>query len=145
MSGSELLPQALFEALKTCSKCRETKPDTAFHQNGEGGRRSKCRDCRAKTEKRRPRTALERRGPDLLRKYGITVEQYDAMHDAQGGRCAICGDVPAAGLALDHCHNTGKPRGLLCKLCNLGIGHFRDRADLLTAAAAYLSHHAPTA
>jgi hypothetical protein len=63
--------------------------------------------------------------------YGITIEEYLAF----GTACHICGDE---GTALDHCHSTGKVRGLLCRPCNIALGLFRDRPDLLTAAARYL-------
>lgn len=84
----------------------------------------------------------------LRKQYGITVEQYDAMLAAQGGGCAICGDPPdgvgRAGVRLhvDHCHATNRVRGLLCNSCNNGLGRFRDRPELLRAAAAYLAAEA---
>ncbi|MET7939618.1 endonuclease VII domain-containing protein [Streptomyces sp. NPDC005302] len=85
----------------------------------------------------------------LRRQYGITVEQYDDMLDAQHGVCAVCGAADPAGkeLAVDHDHaccpepakSCGKcVRGLLCWPCNVGIGHLRDDPKILTAAAAYL-------
>jgi Recombination endonuclease VII len=60
-------------------------------------------------------------------------------HPLRGG-CAICGKRPArvASLHLDHCHDTGDVRGILCLSCNQGIGQFRDDPDLLEAAARYL-------
>ena len=62
------------------------------------------------------------------------------MLGAQNGRCAICGrpETEAGGLAVDHCHATGKVRGLLCTLCNTALGKFRDRTDILRAAIRYL-------
>lgn len=75
-----------------------------------------------------------------LKQYGITPEDYDEMHAAQGGVCAIClGDCPTGRrLAVDHCHETGSVRGLLCLKCNTGIGKFGDSPELLLAAADYL-------
>jgi hypothetical protein len=82
----------------------------------------------------------------LRSKYGITLEQYNIMLENQGGVCAICGDPPTiihAGekvspLSVDHCHKTGKVRGLLCHPCNMALGLFKDNKDRLRAAAAYL-------
>lgn len=75
----------------------------------------------------------------LKNKYNITGAEYDAMLARQGGACAICGDEKAASLAVDHCHQTGKVRGLLCVNCNRGIGYFLDQPERLTKAAQYLS------
>jgi hypothetical protein len=74
----------------------------------------------------------------LLRKYGITIPQYESMYTAQNGVCAICKRKTNENLRVDHCHKTGKVRGLLCHNCNTGIGHFRDSIDLLNTTIAYL-------
>lgn len=83
------------------------------------------------------------RAIDLKRNYGISVEQYDAMHTAQGGLCAVCGGVNANGkrLAVDHDHKTGAIRQLLCLSCNLVVGHSRENPAILRAAAAYVERH----
>lgn len=79
----------------------------------------------------------------LRRKYGLTGEQYDQMLAGQGGRCALCGDESNGRTwHVDHCHDSGKVRGLLCDLCNRGLGHFRDNAGVLRRAVAYLEAHA---
>lgn len=73
--------------------------------------------------------------------YGVTVEQYNAMLVAQGGVCAICRESEREKngvLSVDHCHVTGRFRGLLCHKCNQAIGCFRDRAENCIAAAEYL-------
>lgn len=76
---------------------------------------------------------------------GISKSQYDTMMIAQNGVCAICRN-PEFGsqngkvkrLSVDHCHNSGKIRGLLCNGCNPGIGYFKDNPALLRAAADYI-------
>jgi hypothetical protein len=83
---------------------------------------------------------------DALRgNHGITAEQYQAMHDAQNGKCAICGTTESRSrnkkLVVDHCHATERIRGLLCHRCNAGLGFFQDNIDLFNAAIAYLTKH----
>ena len=81
------------------------------------------------------------RNSTIQRLYGITVEDYDAMYIEQGGRCAICGihqsELPRR-LSIDHCHATGKVRGLLFKKCNAGLGQFNDSLDILKNTVRYL-------
>jgi hypothetical protein len=74
------------------------------------------------------------------RTFGISADEFDAFLAEQGGGCAICGVVPerAVSLHLDHCHVTGRLRGILCLSCNQGIGKFRDDPELLERAARYL-------
>jgi hypothetical protein len=74
------------------------------------------------------------------RKFGISADEFDELLDKQGGGCAICRKRPErdASLHLDHDHETGVVRGILCLSCNQGIGKFRDDAGLLERAAAYL-------
>ena len=72
--------------------------------------------------------------------FGISLDEYAAMLSDQGGTCAICHKTCAStrGLAVDHDHQTGRVRGLLCMNCNNGLGHFKDDPDLFAAAAEYL-------
>lgn len=83
-----------------------------------------------------------------LAQYGLTREEYEAMVEAQGGVCAICGRAPNAGkrLSVDHDHRCHQGqtacsaciRGLLCHSCNVMIGLAQDNPDVLIAAASYL-------
>jgi len=77
-----------------------------------------------------------------LKLYGLTTEDYDALYDRQGGRCAICGcsegESIKGAFAIDHDHTTGRVRGLLCGLCNTAIGKLQDSPTLLRKAATYL-------
>lgn len=86
-------------------------------------------------------------------KYGITSERVAEMLKEQDGKCAICGNVehwrhPLSGrgqpLSVDHNHETGDVRGLLCNSCNRGLGLFGDSPERLRAAAAYLERHRST-
>lgn len=77
-----------------------------------------------------------------LKQYGLTPEQYTAIYDQQGGRCAICGSEAGDRISkrfhIDHCHATGVVRGLLCSSCNLGLGKFKDDVARLIRAVEYL-------
>lgn len=78
----------------------------------------------------------------LRKQYGITAAEYDEQLELQSGGCAICrvqiGDKSGRRLAIDHCHDTGRVRGILCGECNLGLGKFQDDAILLGRAIQYL-------
>jgi hypothetical protein len=74
--------------------------------------------------------------------YGLSPEAWDALLAKQNGACAICkkdlrDDVMTV---VDHDHETGAVRGILCRTCNLGLGHLKDNPELLRAALAYLTH-----
>ena len=74
-----------------------------------------------------------------LAKYGLTLESYDAMLAEQGGACKICGGKPSdRRLMVDHDHETGLVRGLLCNNCNRSAGLVHDRPELLRALADYI-------
>ena len=73
----------------------------------------------------------------LQLKYEITQEDYSRMYEEQEGRCKICGAKKDL-LHVDHCHKTGKVRGLLCEHCNPGLGYFKDNVEALRSAIAYL-------
>lgn len=86
----------------------------------------------------------------LFRKYGVTAEQYDSMFAEQGGACAICEEPETSAdiktgslkkLAVDHCHSTGKIRGLLCVRCNTTLGKIEESPQLLRAMFNYLHKH----
>jgi hypothetical protein len=86
--------------------------------------------------------------PHLLRrKYGLTEDEYHVILKKQGGVCAICGAESTiyidreTRLAVDHCHKTGKVRGLLCSRCNLAISFFNDSPTVLARARRYLLKH----
>ncbi len=85
--------------------------------------------------------------PEVVRKhnlkkyFGLTVQDYDDMYIGQGGCCAICGTHQSRlklRLAVDHCHDTGKIRGLLCGSCNTALGLLKDNPDVLYNAIKYL-------
>ena len=130
---------------KTCNRCKVSKPRAEFYPNGKGVT-SMCRPCHnaysSEKQKQDPIKANERsRRWKIKAAYGITLEQYDQMLESQGGVCAICATDTPGGMGrfpVDHCHESGVVRGLLCTLCNQGLGAFKDSPDLLLNAIAYL-------
>jgi hypothetical protein len=88
----------------------------------------------------RPDRKRADRDAHLRRKFGIGIDDYECMFTAQGGGCAICGAPPpdAMSLHVDHDHDSGCVRGLLCVSCNNALGAFRESHDLFAAAADYL-------
>jgi Recombination endonuclease VII len=85
---------------------------------------------------------LDNRDAVIRKQYGITLDQYNQMLADQNHKCAICGnedEVEGRKLAIDHCHKTGKVRGLLCGKCNRGLGLFYDNLELLQNAISYLA------
>jgi len=74
-----------------------------------------------------------------IRSYGISVEDYDRMFAEQNGACYICGKAPEGrALDIDHCHKSGKVRGLLCSNHNRALGLLGDDPDLLLKSIEYL-------
>jgi hypothetical protein len=123
--------------MRTCKKCGETRPLAEFpvFDNGKGPRhRFECSDCMVK------RTTASRR----KRNYGVDTDHFDALFAKQAGRCAICHTSFVGSPHLDHCHTTGKVRGLLCGPCNRAIGLLGDDAIRIRSAALYVTAHQET-
>lgn len=130
--------------MKVCYRCKVEKDLSEFHidRKNKDGRRSYCKPCAianstewyAKSEKFRQSV----RNSGLRKRFGITNDDYFEMLKEQNGVCAICETKPEGYLHVDHCHETGEIRGLLCKPCNLGLGNFRDNRTFLSNAIEYL-------
>jgi len=78
---------------------------------------------------------------NIKSEYGISIEERDKLLSEQDFACAICGVLEVnlkKKLAIDHCHTSQKVRGLLCTVCNLGLGKFKDDPSLLLKAAEYI-------
>lgn len=84
----------------------------------------------------RDRNADQLRVKKRLRRYGLSPESFNELMKKQSGVCAICKKRETQ--HIDHCHGSGKVRGLLCHHCNVGLGHFQDSQELLLAAIEYL-------
>ncbi len=98
-----------------------------------------CAKAREYREKNKDKVRVWDRKKEL-RKRGFTIELYEQMYASQGGLCAICGNGMTHGqrLCADHCHKTGKARGLLCRYCNGMLGVHRDNPEIFERAAQYL-------
>ena len=86
----------------------------------------------------RYRTDPEYREKQRVQRYGVSRDGFHALVAQQRGACAICGEKLDCGLNVDHCHSTGKVRGLLCRKCNAGLGMYGDDTHRMLAAIAYL-------
>ncbi|WP_329028298.1 endonuclease VII domain-containing protein [Streptomyces sp. NBC_00690] len=100
----------------------------------------KCRD-RATYLRRGGKEFVYARSIENL--YGVSVDEYTARMQAQGGRCAVCRDEPEEGkrLHVDHNHASGAVRDLLCRWCNYALGNAKDSPSRLRAMADYLERH----
>lgn len=128
---------------KWCPRCQRHKLLACFGRNraSHDGRTSYCRLCKQGYQRAlRSETQLASERRYQLRKlYGITLEEYDAMFEAQGGVCAICSKPPGwMFLDVDHCHVTDRVRGLLCRGCNHKISAFERHPEWLERALSYL-------
>lgn len=134
---------------KTCKKCGVTKPlVTGFFRSTAriDGYAFYCKACdTAKAKAWRNRSGYHKKAYEQAvrnkSRYGITWTEYQRLLEKQAGGCAICGVIKLEdnkALAIDHDHQTGKVRGLLCRKCNIGLGQLQDSKELLTRAIAYL-------
>ena len=130
---------------RRCTCCNTVKPRSDFYE--VKGKDRPTPACRACWSKRYGHTAERSR---IRRLYGISLEDYHDRISAAGGLCEGCGrsEPRVAGstrkpksLGLDHCHRTGKPRGVLCTGCNLILGYAGDDPGLLRKLADYLEKY----
>lgn len=116
---------------RPCSKCGRNRAEKFF----ASPRSRVCVDCK------RERIRNANRGRRLAETYGLTNEQYQLVYEFQGERCFICHRSPRYKMDVDHCHQTGEIRGLLCKPCNRRLlPSVRDDTAALKRAVAYLEY-----
>jgi hypothetical protein len=129
----EALPPDPASNIRTCRICRIEKELDCYYKasHSKDGYNKICIDCN--------------RSVGLINKYGVTMEEYDKMLKSQNGVCAIClhpetlmrrGKIVP--LFVDHCHKTGKIRGLLCYPCNSAVGYLKDNPESFDRASSYL-------
>lgn len=120
--------------LKICSSCKKEKPLAAFRNSNGTDKQYRCRDCVS--------------AAFLRYRYKISVNDFWQLYAQQNGCCAICKsefNLSAEStwrpktVAIDHCHASGTVRGILCSLCNTGLGSFKDDINFLSNAIQYLN------
>ena len=146
---------------KTCSKCKQEKTVSEFSCSAayKDGYRGQCKRCRAGYQSKYGLTAAGREAAkkrivssgclfkrSLRARYGMSVDQFYNMLDSQGGKCAICGATSSKHskynrLVVDHCHDTGVVRGLLCIRCNMAIAMVGDQYHEARKFVEYLRKH----
>lgn len=142
--------------MKECNKCKQVKETSSFAVSRAeiDGLQRTCRKCAKaiyKAYKENQKTCSDEEQQtvkDRIRetkykmKYGLTLEQFDKMREEQDYRCYICSSHEVENrhkvLYIDHDHDTGEVRKLLCSKCNQGLGLFNDSSGLLAKAAKYL-------
>jgi hypothetical protein len=160
-------------ATKACYSCKRTLPRSSFYNKPamRDGLRTECKSCsheyskawkkrnpdRARDLKRasewRARGKRSIKDSKLRASYGIGLATFEALLHNQGDACALCGEPETRAstvgkrrvLCVDHCHDTGLVRGLLCAKCNSAIGHMRDDPALMRRAAEYVERHMASA
>lgn len=134
-----------------CSSCGKMKEFSEFHkqESKTTGYRSVCKECIKSSYSQNYNTPyVQARHRKASWKsqgiVGMTVEKYEEMLKEQNGQCFICGKTKEENkkrLAVDHNHQTGAVRKLICDDCNTGLGRFKDSLDLLYSAIIYLEQH----
>ncbi|MBU0847166.1 endonuclease VII domain-containing protein [Patescibacteria group bacterium] len=159
---SELIHKLINQNEKVCRKCKISKTLDNFYKRSRSkdGLTSWCKTCTLEQHKTEPykntrekhrenckeHITLQQRATGYLRRYNLTWPEFTQLQNNQNGTCAICGKIfspqtwdKRTDICIDHDHQTGKVRGLLCHLCNRGLGQFYDRVDLLEQAIKYLN------
>lgn len=141
--------------MKICTVCKIEKPYDSFHNSvkSKDGKGYRCIECdknarKEYKERNRERFLKKSRATNLMLRFGMTEDDYYSMLSSQGGVCKICGASNPNGrdsssdkmrhFSVDHCHITGKIRGLLCTCCNRGLGLLGDTVEDIRRALEYL-------
>lgn len=139
--------------MKKCTVCDQLLDYSNYHKSKstKDGYGYRCRECDREArlkyrEANKERFAEVSRRKALKFKYGISLEEYEAILEKQGHSCAICktkeNGVPGKrrswNWSVDHCHASGRIRGLLCNQCNRGLGMLGDTVESLQKALDYL-------
>jgi len=140
--------------LKRCTQCKEEKDLLTFYNSkaSKDGKSYRCKECDkisgiAYRKRHKERDRRNRRDTSWRIKYGLTPKMYNQMLEDQNGKCPICQNQLREGwtknhhknrACIDHCHKTNKVRGILCTMCNKGIGLLGDDLEGILRAKEYL-------
>jgi Autographiviridae endonuclease VII len=162
---SNIVAQDLHCNEKRCTICGKVKPLSAFYPTSNKERlqgkflESECKQCIPERKKQKPprqEPQNTKRNPQdsiLMAKYNINYADYQAMHEAQKGLCASCGQPETAkstrtnetaNLCVDHCHTFEIVRGLLCVRCNMALGLLNEDPERIDALAKYIRAYRET-
>lgn len=137
------MPQTGLLPTKICRVCKEILSATDFykHKNTKDKLKHECKSCFNKLTasyyfKNKDARVEQRKDYHYRKNYGLTKLEVEELKRKQNYRCAICND--AVDLVVDHNHESGKVRSLLCNKCNQGLGSFKDNSKLLDEASKYL-------
>jgi hypothetical protein len=132
---------------KSCPICGELKERSEFYKwkSRQDGLTAYCIPCFTERNKKWNKDNPEKSKSATIAtsrkiKYGISREEYGKMLVDQNNQCAICQIQIGWEAAVDHCHNTNKVRGLLCRKCNLGLGGFKDNVETIRRAIEYVKN-----
>ena len=137
------------DEVKICNSCKVERPLSWFYKN-RNTRLGQCKEClyiKEKTYRNTSEGATAKRNSALLRKYNIDYTVYEQMFNDQNESCLICKcKIKLAGnksvvAHVDHCHTTGKVRGLLCCYCNSVLGVYNEDTEVFQRAIDYLRKH----
>ena len=155
-------PEEKYHAKGLCKKCYQAKNARRWYENNSESVKKSTRawslanpekkaESNRKWVKENPekdiesKKAWERRNPNKVKehnlsKYGLTLELYEQLSGEQNNVCAVCKETCTTWprLSVDHCHETGKVRGLLCSRCNLAVGQLRNNPTFARSLAEYL-------
>ena len=118
---------------KYCSKCDQHLPCSDFYRRGEKGLQAKCKTCQNKG-----RSAYTKTHEVSRRRHKLSDQEYSEIMSRVPEGCEICGNSMGEKVCFDHCHDTGKFRGLLCHRCNTMLGLAKDNSQTLENAILYL-------
>jgi hypothetical protein len=132
--------------MRQCSKCNEYKSLPDFAVRSGGSYRYECKDCTSEWQRRyRAENKSKIKKQATMRRYNLTESQYNEIQSID--RCEICSKKVtdttrrADSKNIDHCHETGEVRGVLCFHCNTAIGLFKDDVKLISKSIEYLSKY----
>lgn len=136
-------PHKLPTEFKICTICGETKQidDFSLLKKDKPYRQGECKVCKNKKKDVMRRTTGKEKNKKLKQVFGITIDDYNKILEQQENKCKICGKEAKTlnkNLSVDHCHATGKIRGLLCTHCNSLLGFALDNTSILENAIKYL-------
>ena len=134
---------------RDCRVCEESKDlykdfyKARANKDGPSAYAYECKECtKARIREDYKRDPAPTRNRHLKRRYNIDLNDYNVLLEQQGSVCATCGTSEPGGrwgmFAVDHCHTTGKVRGLLCKRCNIALGEVGDNISTLQKMIEYL-------